>query len=61
MSYDAGKPDGKGAPVSKNLYTYQYNEKTHNISMVLPDSAAFVVEYTYRLNLHQLCRTNNNN
>ena len=46
--YDAGKPDGKGAPVSKNLYTYQYNEKTHNISMVLPDSAAFVVEYTYR-------------
>ena len=46
--YDAGKPDGKGAPVSKNLYTYQYNEKTHNISMVLLDSAAFVVEYTYR-------------
>ena len=46
--YDAGKPDGKGAPVSKNFYTYQYNEKTHNISMVLPDSAAFVVEYTYR-------------
>ena len=46
--YDASKPDGKGAPVSKNLYTYQYNEKTHNISMVLPDSAAFVVEYTYR-------------
>ena len=46
--YDAGKPDGKGAPVSKNLYTYQYNEKTHNISMVLPDSASFVVEYTYR-------------
>ena len=46
--YDASKPDGKGAPVSKNFYTYQYNEKTHNISMVLPDSAAFVVEYTYR-------------
>jgi len=46
--YDASKPDGKGAPVSKNFYTYQYNEKTHSISMVLPDSAAFVVEYTYR-------------
>ena len=46
--YDASKPDGKGAPVSKNFYTYQYNEKTHNISMVLPNSAAFVVEYTYR-------------
>ena len=46
--YDVSKPDGKGAPVSKNFYTYQYNEKTHNISMVLPDSAAFVVEYTYR-------------
>ncbi len=46
--YDASKPDGKGAPVSKNFYTYQYNEKTHTISMVLPDSAAFVVEYTYR-------------
>ena len=46
--YDASKPDGKGAPVSKNFYTYQYNEKTHNISMVLPDSEAFVVEYTYR-------------
>ena len=46
--YDASKPDGKGAPVSKNFYTYQYNEKTHNISMILPDSEAFVVEYTYR-------------
>ena len=46
--YDASKPDGKGVPVSKNFYTYQYNEKTHNISMVLPDSEAFVVEYTYR-------------
>ena len=46
--YDASKPDGKGAPVSKNFYTYQYNEKTHNISMILLDSEAFVVEYTYR-------------
>ena len=46
--YDASKPDGKGVPVSKNFYTYQYNEKTHNISMILPDSEAFVVEYTYR-------------
>lgn len=34
--------------LGKNFYTYQYNEKTHNISMILPDSEAFVVEYTYR-------------
>ena len=47
--YDASKPDGKRCTCSlKTFYTYQYNEKTHNISMILPDSAAFVVEYTYR-------------
>ena len=45
--YDESKPNAVGEKVDSSLYSFTYDEKTHEMSLEIPDSMGLVLTYNY--------------
>lgn len=45
--YDASKPNGQGALISRDQYKVSYNDLTYTATFVLPDSTPVILYYDY--------------